>query len=113
MNMKDPEEMKLVEKLEEELFEHKMMFEDLRRQLIEVNNEQKQQRTIQEAQIKKREDLEMIVKQQSEEIKSGIASLLELMKKQQQPQDEHMCLPYCCLSLASDNFMLMIIFCFL
>jgi len=39
MNMKDPEEMKLVEKLEEELFEHKMMFEDLRRQLIEVNNE--------------------------------------------------------------------------
>jgi len=55
-----------------------------------VNEEQKQRRTIQEAQIKKTEDLEMRVKHQHEEnlvekaeIKSEIAALFEIMKKQQ------------------------------
>jgi len=55
-----------------------------------VNEEQKQRRTIQEAQIKKTEDLEMRVKHQHKEnlvekaeIKSEIAALFEIMKKQQ------------------------------
>ena len=75
--------MKLVEKLQEDLFEQKMMFEDLRRQLAEVKEEQKQQRSIQEAQIKKTEDMEMTMKQQFVEIKSGIASLIKMMQQQQ------------------------------
>jgi len=74
---------KLVEKLQEDLFEQKMMFEDLRRQLAEVKEEQKQQRSIQEAQIKKTEDMEMTMKQQFVEIKSGIASLIKMMQQQQ------------------------------
>jgi len=35
--------------------------------------------------MKKTEDMEITVKEQFEEIKSGIASLLDMMKKQQQP----------------------------
>ena len=83
LNKKDPKEVKLVEKLQEDLFEQKMMFEDLRRQLAEVKEEQKQQRSIQEAQIKKTEDMEMTMKQQFVEIKSGIASLIKMMQQQQ------------------------------
>jgi len=90
--MEDPKEMKLVEKLQEDLFEQKMVSKDLRRQLSELNEEQKQQRVIQEAQIKKTEGLEMILQKQHEEIMDeqseitiNIAILLDMMKKQQQP----------------------------
>lgn len=58
----------------------------MRRQLAEVKEEQKQQKAIQEAQIKKTKDLEMIVKQQFEEIKSEIASFLKMMQQQQEQQ---------------------------
>lgn len=58
----------------------------MRRQLAEVKEEHKQQKAIQEAQIKKTEDLEMTVKQQFEEIKSEIASFLKMMQQQQQQQ---------------------------
>jgi len=92
LNMEDPEEMKLVEKLQEDLFEKKMMYEDLRRQLAKFKEEQKKEREIQEAQIKIVEDLDMILKQQHEESLrkhdetiTGIATLLEMIKKQQQP----------------------------
>jgi len=40
--MEDLEEMKLVEKLQEDMFKQKMVFEDLRRQLAELKEEQKQ-----------------------------------------------------------------------
>lgn len=58
----------------------------MRRQLAEVKEEQKQQKAIQEAQIKKTKDLEMIVKQQFEEIKSEIASFLKMTQQQQEQQ---------------------------
>jgi len=67
LNMEDHEEMKLVKKLQEDPFEPKMVFEKLRRQLAKVKEEQKQQRAIPEAQIKKIEVLEMRVKQHREE----------------------------------------------
>jgi len=73
--MEDPEEMKLVEKLQEDLFEQKMVFEDLRRQLAELKEEQTQQRVIQEAQIKKTKDLVMRLKQQHDESLAKQAAL--------------------------------------
>ena len=93
--MEDLEEMKLVEKLQEDLFKRKMVSEDLRR-LVELKEEPKQQRVIQEAQIKKTEDLEMRLKQQhdeslanqaalekkQDETNAGIADILKMLKNQ-------------------------------
>jgi len=85
LKMKEPEEEKFVEKLQEELLEQKSVSETLRRQLAEVKEKQKHQRAIQEAQVKRTEDLENIVKEQSLVIKTMVATLLDMMKKQQQP----------------------------
>jgi len=41
LNIEDPEEMKLMEKLQRDLFEQKMVSKDLRRQLVELKEEQK------------------------------------------------------------------------
>ena len=91
LNMEDPGEMKLVEKLQEDLVEQKMVSEDFWRQLSELNEEQKQQRVIHKAQIKKIEDIEMRLQKQHEEtmtekseIKNDIVILLDMTKKQQQ-----------------------------
>jgi hypothetical protein len=43
LKIKDPEEEKKVEKLQKELFEQKLIFESLRRQLAEMKEEQKHQ----------------------------------------------------------------------
>ena len=53
LNLEDPEDVKLIEKLQEDMLHQKMVFEDLKRQLAELKGEQKQQRIIQEAQIRK------------------------------------------------------------
>jgi len=86
LKMKEPEEEKFVEKLQEELFEQKVVSETLRRQLAEMKEERKHQRVIQAAQVKITEDLKNTVKEQSSEIKPMIATLLDMMKqKPQQP----------------------------
>jgi len=68
-----------------------MVSEDFWRQLSELNEEQKQQRVIHKAQIKKIEDIEMRLQKQHEEtmtekseIKNDIVILLDMTKKQQQ-----------------------------
>jgi len=77
--MENPKEMKLVEKLQEDLFERKMVSEDLRRQLLELKEEQMEHRIIQEAQINKIEELKMNLMQQHEE---SLAKQAALEKKQ-------------------------------
>jgi len=52
-----------------------MVSEDLRRQLAELKEEQKQHRVIQEAQIKKTKDLEMRLKQHHDESLAKKAAL--------------------------------------
>jgi len=61
--MKEPAGAKFGEKLQEELFEQKMVYEALRRQLDEVKQEQKQKRDIQQAQMKKTNDMENTIKE--------------------------------------------------
>jgi len=61
--MKEPAGAKFVEKLQEELFEQKMVYQALRRQLDEVKQEQKQKRDIQQAQMKKTNDMENTIKE--------------------------------------------------
>jgi len=82
LNMKDPEEENVVEKLQEELFKQKLIIESLRRQLAEMKEEQK---AIQEAQAKRSEDLENTVKKQSEVLKAMMTDMMAMMKKHQQP----------------------------
>jgi len=54
--------------------------ETLRRQLAEMKDEKKHQRVIQETQVKNLEDVENIMKQQSEEIKTMVAAMMDMMK---------------------------------
>jgi len=81
---------KLVEKLQEDMLDLKMISEDLRRQPVELKEEQNQQRIIQEANVRKTKKLELKLKQQHEETmvdqsktNAGITAILEMMKKQQ------------------------------
>jgi len=82
MKMQDLEEEKKVQKLQEELFELKLISESLRRQIAEMKEEQK---AIQEAQAKRPAALENTVKKQSEELKAMMTDMMAMMKKQQQP----------------------------
>jgi len=83
LKMKDPEEDKKVEKLQEELFEQKLISKYLKRQLAEVKEEQK---AILEGQAKRLEDIENTVKKQFEELKAMMSDMRAMMKKlQQQP----------------------------
>jgi len=81
LKKKDPEEDKRVEKLQQELFEQNMVSEGLRRQLAELKEEQ---RSSQEAQAKRSEDLERIVKKKSEDLKATMSDMMAMMKQQQQ-----------------------------
>jgi len=53
---------KLVEKLQEDMLDLKMISEDLRRQPVELKEEQKQQRIIQESHVRKTKKLELKLK---------------------------------------------------
>lgn len=53
LDPKDPEEVKLIEKLQGDLLDQKMISEDLKNQLAAVREEQKRQIIIQEEQIRK------------------------------------------------------------
>jgi hypothetical protein len=93
LDLEDPEEVRLIEKLQEDLLDQKLISKDLKNQLTAVRQEQKRQTLIQEEQIRKQEELERNMKKQHREslaeqakINVGIATILEMMmKKQQQP----------------------------
>lgn len=57
LDLEDPEEVKLIEKLQEDMLEHKMTSEALKNQLSEVMKEHKRQSEIQEELIRKQEEM--------------------------------------------------------
>jgi hypothetical protein len=83
LKKQDPEEDKKVEKLQQELFEQKMLTKALKRQMAEMKEEQKAH---EEAQARRSEALEEAVKKQSEDLKAMIIDMMTMMKKQQQPK---------------------------
>jgi DNA repair exonuclease SbcCD ATPase subunit len=83
LKKQDPEEDKKVEKLQQELFEQKMLTEALKRQMAEMKEEQKAR---EEAQARRSEALEETVKKQSEDLKAMMIDMMTMMKKQQRPK---------------------------
>lgn len=71
-----------VEKLEQELFEQKMLSEKFKRQMSEIKEEYKAR---EEAQAKRSDALEETLKKQYEEMKTMMAKMMDLVKKQHKP----------------------------
>jgi len=77
--MEDHVQTKKIQKLEQELFEHKMLFEKLKRQMIEMKEEH---RAREEAQARRSNALEETLKKQSEDMRAMMKEMMDLMKKQ-------------------------------
>jgi len=99
LDLDDPEKIKLVDKLQEDMQDHKLTTKALRDQLLVVMQEQKWQNEIQEGLVRKQEELERNMHKHHEEslakqaelaqeqakTNAGIAALLEMMQKQHKP----------------------------
>jgi len=81
LNNQGLEEDKRAEKLQQELFDQKMITEALKKQMADMKEEQKAR---EEAQAKRSEALEEIVKKQSEDLKAMMADMMTMVKQQQQ-----------------------------
>ena len=77
--MEDHVQTKKIQKLEQDLFEHKMLFEKLKRQMIEMKEEH---RAREEAQARRSNALEETLKKQSEDMRAMMKEMMDLMKKQ-------------------------------
>jgi len=75
-------QIKKIQKLEQDLFEQKMMSEKLKRQMIEMKEEH---RAREEAQTRRSDALEETLKKQSEDMMAVMKKMMDVMKKQTQP----------------------------
>jgi hypothetical protein len=78
----DSEQEQKIKKLERELFEKKMLVENLKRNMAEQKEEF---RAREEAQARRSDGLEEALKKQSEDMTAMMKEMMEMMKKQAQP----------------------------
>ena len=82
----DSEQEQNIKKLERELFEQKLMYENLKRNMAEQKEEF---RSREEAQARGYDELMEAMKKQSEEMTNMMREMMEMMKKQAKPQNSH------------------------
>jgi preprotein translocase subunit SecF len=80
--MHDSEQDQKIKKLEKELFEQKMLVENLKRNMAEQKEEF---RAREETQARRSDALEEALKKQSEVMTAVMKEMMEMMKKQAQP----------------------------
>jgi hypothetical protein len=80
--MQDSEQDQKIKKLEKELFEQKMLVENLKRNMAEQKEEF---RAREETQARRSDALEEALKKQSEVMTAVMKEMMEMMKKQAQP----------------------------